>query len=257
LSDLPLIEFVAAIGEPKFAQKGLDYVNSRLAADHVSLFILDHELVPHILGGASRAADQTALLAARIYERAMFYRHDPNSQRIGTRAGAGEVMIFRQRASDIRNAQYRDRLYRHFGLLERLSVMRAVNGKWFVFNVYRNVESGYFTAAEFDALAELGSLLVTCTAKHAALAEPGLVRDAALKSRDYLESLLKSVEPKLTQRERQVCALALADQTVAGIAASLGIGQSTVATLRRRAYAKLGITRLNGLFALCIAKISR
>jgi DNA-binding CsgD family transcriptional regulator len=246
-----------AIGEPQFAQKGLDYVNSRLAVDHVSLFILDHELVPHTLGAASLAADRTALLAARIYERAMFYRHDPNSQRISGDSGAGEVMIFRQRASDIQNPQYRDRLYRHFGLLERLSVVRAVSGRWFVFNVYRNVGSGHFSGAEFDALAELGPVLVTCAAKHAALAQPDLLLDAAVKSREYLETLLKSVEPRLTQREREVCALALADQTVSGIAASLGIGQSTVATLRRRAYAKLGITRLNGLFALCIAKISR
>jgi DNA-binding CsgD family transcriptional regulator len=256
LNDLPLIEFVMAIGEPQFAQKGLDYVNSRLPVDHISLFILDHELVPHFLGGASPAADRTALLAGRIYERAMFYRHDPNSQRI-SKAGAGETMIFRQRASDIRDPQYRDRLYRHFGLLERLSVVRTVAGKWFVFNVYRNVGSGHFNAVELDALAELGPMLVTCTAKHAALAEPDLIDDGTVKSREYLDSLLKSAEPKLTPRERQVCALALADQTVAEIAATLGIGQSTVATLRRRAYAKLGITRLSGLFALCIAKISR
>jgi len=257
MRDLLLIEFVTAIGEPEFPQKALDYVNSRMPVDHVSLFVLDHELVPHILGAASRAAKRTALLAARIYERAMFYRHDPNSRRISSGSAAGEVMIFRQRASDIRDPQYRDQLYRRFGLLERLSAVRAVNGRWYVFNVYRNVGSGPFRAEEIDLLTDWGPMLVTCTAKHAALAQPALFQDALVHSREYLESLLKSVEPRLTQRERQVCALALADRTVAGIAATLGIGQSTVATLRRRAYAKLGITRLSGLFALCIAKISR
>ena len=43
--------------------------------------------------------------------------------------------------------------------------------------------------------------------------------------------------------------------TVAGIASILGVKESTVATLRRRAYAKLGISNLNSLFALCVARM--
>lgn len=256
MSDSSLIDFVISIGEPVFASKALDYVRRQVAVDHVSLFVLDHEFVPHFLGAASRAAEQTALLAGRIYERAMFYRHDPNSQHI-SQSPVGELMIFRQRASDIRDAQYRDRLYRRFGLLERISVIRAVHGRWFVFNLYRNVASGPFTDADLDDLVKLGPLLVTCAAKHASLAAPQLLDDPAAKSRAYLESVLKSMEPRLTKRELEVCALALADKTVAEIAKLLGVGQSTVATLRRRAYAKLGITRLSGLFALCISRISR
>jgi DNA-binding CsgD family transcriptional regulator len=269
VSDAPLVDFVMAIGAATFADKALVYVNSRLAADHISLFVLDHEFVPHLLGGASRDAAGTALRAGRIYERSLFYRHDPNSRRFGGQAGApdpatGDVMIFRQRSTDIRDPQYRDRLYRRFGLQERLSAIRNVHGTWFVCNVYRSVGSGSFTGADLDALAHLGPLLVSCTARHAALAAPAMLNRpaaggpaAGAAARDYLEGLLGSVESRLTRRERQVCALALADHTVAEIAATLGIGRSTVATLRRRAYAKLGISRLNGLFALCIERITQ
>ena len=42
---------------------------------------------------------------------------------------------------------------------------------------------------------------------------------------------------------------------MAGIASILGVKESTVATLRRRAYAKLGISNLNSLFALCVARM--
>jgi DNA-binding CsgD family transcriptional regulator len=166
-------------------------------------------------------------------------------------------MIFRQRAVDIRDPEYRDSLYRRFNLLERISLIRAVTGRWFVVSVYRNVQSGNFEPRDINLLREMGALLVACTARHASLAAGALTAKPASRSGDYLESLLKSIEPRLTRREQQVCSLALAGETVGGIAANLGIRQSTVATLRRRAYAKLGITRLNGLFGLCISKIAR
>jgi DNA-binding CsgD family transcriptional regulator len=256
VSDLPLIRLVMAMGEPAFAQSAVAFLNSRLVVDHVSLFSLDHELMPHFLDAASKAGAPTALLAGRLYERSLFYRHDPNAQRISGRSGEEDVMLFRQKAADIRDPKYRDRLYRHFNLLERISLIRAVNGRWFTVNVYRDVSSGPFDSDDTDALSGLAALLVTCTAKHVALIgndpEP-----SGPHSRAYLESLLESIEPRLTPRERQVCSLALLGLTVDGIAVTLGIQQSTVATLRRRAYHKLGISKLNGLFALCIAKISR
>jgi DNA-binding CsgD family transcriptional regulator len=256
VSDLPLIRFVMAIGEPGFAAAAISYLNTEVAVDHVSFFVLDHELTPHLLGAASKAGSRTALLAGRLYERSSFYRHDPNGQRISGRSGEDDVMLFRQSAADIRDPNYRNRLYRHFNLLERISLVRAVNGRWFTFNVYRDVESGAFAGHDLDTLSGLAALLVTCTAKHVALT--GHAADGDIpQSREYLESLLESIEPRLTSRERQVCSLALTGLTVDAIATALNVQQSTVATLRRRAYQKLGITKLNGLFALCIARISR
>jgi DNA-binding CsgD family transcriptional regulator len=82
-----------------------------------------------------------------------------------------------------------------------------------------------------------------------------LHKNPAAHSNTYLENLLASIEPRLTHRERQVCSLALKGRTVEEIAEALKIQPSTVATLRRRAYSKLKITKLNGLFALCIARL--
>ena len=136
-------------------------------------------------------------------------------------------------------------------------MVRAVNGRWFAFNLYRDIRTGPFDAHDTELLSALAALLITCTAKHVALVETAKSTDSRVQSRDYLESLLGSLELGLTRRERQVCSLALLGRTVDGIAETLGVRQSTVATLRRRAYAKLRIKNLNGLFALCIAKISR
>jgi DNA-binding CsgD family transcriptional regulator len=252
----PLVDFVMAIGEPQFAQCAMGFVNTQCAVDHISLFILDDEFVPHFLDAASRPGSATALLAGRLYERAMFYRHDTTVRHIGKASNDSDPLMFRQRAADIRDPGYRDRLYRHFGLLERISLVQAVAGRWFAFNVYRDVRSGEFGPSDTASLSNMAALLVTCAAKHTALTT-ALDDDAILPQCTFLETLLGSIEIRLTPRERQVCSLALMGQSVDGIAAALGIRKSTVATLRRRAYFKLGITKLNGLFALCIAKLAR
>jgi DNA-binding CsgD family transcriptional regulator len=261
ISDLPLIHLIMAIGGAHFARRAVEFLNSRLATDHMSYFVLDHEFMPHFLDAASKAGSDVARRAGRLYERSLFYRQDPNAAHLAGHTGDDGVMLFRQHARDIRDAGYRDRLYRRFNLLERISLVRAVDGRWFTFNVYRETESGPFDAEETALLAALGPLLIACTAKHVELSAKAWASAATGNelppgSRNYLEGLLAAIEPRLTPRERQVCALALMGRTVADIGRTLSIQQSTVATLRRRAYSKLGISKLNGLFCLCIARIS-
>lgn len=70
-----------------------------------------------------------------------------------------------------------------------------------------------------------------------------------------LESLLLSVNPKLTPRQIHVCARALLGMTNLAISIELGISTSTVATLRRRAYSTLRISSLGELFALCLEHV--
>jgi len=256
-----------AIGGLHFARQAVDFLNSRLSADHVSYFVLDHEFMPHFLDGASKAGSATAVRAGRLYQRSLFYRQDPNAAHLVGHSGEEGVMLFRQHASDIRDPGYRDRLYRRFNLLERLSVVRAVEGRWLTFNVYRDAGSGPFGPEDTAVFASLGPLLIACTAKHLALpaapraaaGRPPVQRPAAGRTRrplGYLENVLTSIDPRLTLREREVCALALTGNTVAAISRVLRTQPSTVATLRRRAYAKLGISKLNELFSLCITHIS-
>jgi DNA-binding CsgD family transcriptional regulator len=51
-----------------------------------------------------------------------------------------------------------------------------------------------------------------------------------------------------------VCARALLGMTNVAIGLDLGVRAPTVATLRQRAYATLGISGLNELFGLCLAQ---
>jgi DNA-binding CsgD family transcriptional regulator len=123
-------------------------------------------------------------------------------------------------------------------------------------NLYRGRGSAPFREREIARIREISALLLSLAGKHAGLVAAVPVRAGRLESTRYLDRLLAGIETRLTPRERAVCARALAGQTVQGIASELGVRPPTVATLRRRAYAKLNISSLNELFARCMAHLS-
>ena len=75
-------------------------------------------------------------------------------------------------------------------------------------------------------------------------------------SKEQLERLVAGLSDSLTDREIQVCARAILGMTGEGIGLELGIKLPTVATLKKRAYAKLNISSSNELFALCLSRLS-
>jgi DNA-binding CsgD family transcriptional regulator len=255
MKDDALIDFIASIGEPQFPARALALIDGQVVADHLSLLVFDDQFVPHLAGTASRAEGKTATLAARIYERGMFYRFDPSRSRVRTGSATDDVILFRVSASDIRDAKYRSSIYGRFGIVERVSVLRRVLGRWLLMNVYRDRANGPFEPAALSRLTELAPLLIASAGKHVAMTASPAAPPKRADSVASFEAMLKSLDARLTERERQVCAHALGGVTVAGIASVLGVKESTVATLRRRAYAKLGISNLNSLFALCVAQL--
>jgi DNA-binding CsgD family transcriptional regulator len=64
-----------------------------------------------------------------------------------------------------------------------------------------------------------------------------------------VKSALSASAPKLTEREAQICAGIVLGYTVLGLSLNLNISVNTVATHRKRAYAKLRVCSQNELFA--------
>jgi DNA-binding CsgD family transcriptional regulator len=253
--DDSLIDLIGSLGSASFAPRALDYLNAQFRADHLSLLVFDRDLVPHLAAAASRSGSGTALRAAKVYERGSFHRFDPGLQYLRRGWADSETVLFRLDPADLRDSRYRSGIYGRFGIVERVSLIRRVLGRWLLLNVYRDRASGKFDDAALSCLAASAALLVACAGKHVALAEAGTrLRPGTAASFD---ALLRSFSTRLTERERQVCAHALAGLTVAGIASTLGVKESTVSTLRRRAYAKLGVSSLSSLFALCLSSAFR
>lgn len=257
LDNALLGQAILGLGEADFAHALLQAMESLVPVDHLAVVVFDEELTAHLVGAGSRQPGNVALEAGRLYERLRFYRHDPGAKQLGGAGESGGPVLARLRASDITDPKYRAEIYDRFRLLERLSIVDRVRNRWIMLNLYRGRGSEPFRDRDITRIRDIALLLVGLAGKHADLAAPGTARHGRLESIRYLDNLLVEIEGRLTPRERAVCARALAGQTVHGIASELEVRPPTVATLRRRAYAKLNISSLNELFARCIEQLAR
>ena len=143
-------------------------------------------------------------------------------------------------------AQHRARVYEAHGMAERVSIVQRQNTAIFAINFYRHEHQNPFSDGQLSDFESLAPALLSLAQKQIELTRPRLVR------RDTAQwlSQLQQFEPRLTQRELDVCARLLTGMTQEGIAIDLGLSLPTVKTYRNRAFARLGIHFKNELFAL-------
>lgn len=101
----------------------------------------------------------------------------------------------------------------------------------------RDPDLGGFPADELQRWAKAAVLLRQLMRRRPAARAPA----ARAERIGHADALLQARAPKLSPREREVVARIACGLTNDGISADLGVAPATVLTLRRRAYAKLGI----------------
>jgi DNA-binding CsgD family transcriptional regulator len=242
-------------GKAEFPRILVSFLRRLANVDHLSIFIFDHQLIPRLVVAESAGPDNLAKKAGKAYENAYLYRHDPNTTqvKVGQGSSSGPLLV-RLRADQICDPEYRDNIYRRFKLLDRLSLIDHLNGRWIVTNFYRDIESGEFSGEDISVVQQLASLVSAILEKNFALLPSAVWQATTRPSEEMLENILVSLNASLSQREIEVCARALLGMTSNGIGLELGIQTSTVATLRKRAYTKLNISGLSELFSLCLGK---
>lgn len=150
------------------------------------------------------------------------------------------LIALRQGIQDVPHSGWRETIYERAQLCDRLTLLYApVPHSVFAINLYRSSASGGYGGEELDRVLDVAPLVrrVHRNALGAAAAPqtgtPARVAQA--------EQALASRAPRLSLRERQVCARIAVGLTADGIGADLGVSPSTVVTLRKRAYEKLGV----------------
>lgn len=246
-------EMIEQLDAPEFPGTVLAFVQRQLVVDHLSVFLFDPQLVPRLIAARSRGRESLAARAGRAYEKALFYRQDPNTELVRSgESGVHAALVLRLRAADISDALYRSEIYENFGLVDRLSILARDGARWLAINFYRDLASGEYSALDIDRFSALARLLKALIFRHFALLPPQGWQAATLPEAGTLERILQRLGGNLSARESQVCARALLGMTNTGIGLDLGVKTSTVETLRKRAFAKLQISSLNELFALCL-----
>jgi DNA-binding CsgD family transcriptional regulator len=243
-----IADMIAAIGRDEFASTTLQCLNEAIGIDHLAVCRFG-------ANGAIDFHDATSVGGPRHSENAarQYFGHfsqlDPirRISRAGPRDGA--ALLVCNRAADIADQRYRQQCYAEPEIAERLALYAPLGPRLFQINVYRSASRAGFTEADAAVLARFATVLLPCVGRHAEMAsgrDAGGVRLPLALLRQRVELL----EAGLSEREREVCARALYGQSIEGTALELDISFTSVATYRRRAYAKLNISCCNELFAL-------
>jgi DNA-binding CsgD family transcriptional regulator len=187
------------------------------------------------------------------------FERDQNVRRalIPTKEPRTRVNVFTSEASDLKDVTYRRRYYDEPELSGKLVMLANLQSTVYYVNFYRGRSDPTFSQGELQAARVLASLGVKAVARHREMcnadqippsSEPSGKTEHALML-DQMRAALLEARAGLTPREAQICAGIMIGQTTLGLSLTLGISMNTVATHRKRAYAKLGITSQNGLFA--------
>jgi len=171
--------------------------------------------------------------------RERFWRRDECTQVAQhMRSPDSPISVLRFKPGEADAPCWRSDVYRRMQLEDRLSfIYSPVPGVAYGINLYRGRRHGPFGAAEIERLLRVAPLLKQT---HRAILAPAMRQQRDLAERIQRAGLaLRRQVPELSEREREVCARIACGATAEDIAADLQVAQSTVTTLRKRAYAKL------------------
>jgi DNA-binding CsgD family transcriptional regulator len=138
--------------------------------------------------------------------------------------------------------EYRKRFSEAVEIVDKVAFsVRAPDGCVLYANFHRLVDTGRFDATARTTLLQYSAMLGAALGRHRQLTAGARCLDASGPAFTIL-----------TPREREVCSGILAGMTSEAIAYTLGVTPNTVLTLRRRAYARLGIVSQNQLVRLSL-----
>lgn len=229
---------IGAIGEADFYDRLTEALAANFGVDHFCLFGLSEREGTRALATLGRIDQRLAARLAVDWTDHGWFRHDPNLPRL-RRAGP----VAREACARLDVSAYARDYYSRFvaavGIVDKLALcVRAPDG-WILYaNFHRLATSGGFPAKTRQRLAEALPVI------GASLARDRVLRTGGGRMPDPLAGL--------TRRERDVCRGILSGLSSEGIALALGISRNSVLTLRRRAYARLGISSQAELFRLAL-----
>jgi DNA-binding CsgD family transcriptional regulator len=225
---------IDAAGTPVFGSRLLFAAQQSDSIAEVFAFSVSGHARPELLATSSdldRSADRVDHYVRR------FHREDPvqpSCSALTTQGG----FVRRIDAADIKRSDYRAVCFDQPRLQEKLSFGWRSPSRSIVINFYRRDVRRSANMASLGGLANVAlSVLMGQASKTTAL-EVSLV--------DRLEAHLARSFPRLTARERSVCARTQAGWSAVKIAEDLAISQSTVLTYRQRAYFRYGFSGMHG-----------
>lgn len=258
-----LARLVGEIGTNDFDQQFYDLSREILNVNQCTVFRFATGEQPECLLAEANHSQYRNLVRGIAQEFAREgYQRDPNLIGPGSMIPSGNRLIVRcVSPSHVRDVAFRKRFYDEALVRQELAMIASINGQTLYCSFFRSEEQKDFASEDAQQLQVLGNFLIQTLGKHAEIIgmrhgqQPQRPEPATLcperRERMYqeLRATLLKAPGGLTQREAEICASIALGYTTLGISLKLGISINTVATHRKRAYAKLGISSQNELFA--------
>lgn len=168
-----------------------------------------------------------------------FFRTDPVIRALEGATETGKTMVLRVLPEDIPEADYREHFFIKSNIIERVSFVERMQGRWLIMNVARRAPQPRFSDKEVDSLAAFSQLLLPLVARSSSSGQENTRTQGP--TREDLEIRFAQQFPALSPRERQVCARTVIGMTSEATALDLGIGIGSVQTYRKRAFNRLEI----------------
>lgn len=237
-----LARVVGALGHTGFSRALHDYLR-----DHVSASLLFAYAIRPESDDAEHLLTETISIRmrARAKEAARTYAgEDFRSDRtLGSVEEGFTVKL--QHAGDLEDPRFRQRYFDNLGLREEISMFEYDGPEI----LYVGVCATHFSRYEQEFLRQQAPLILALMRKHRELVEANAANAERPSDLDQMHAMLLHHPCGLTEREAQICVLVTRGYTTEAIGLNLGISPHTVATHRKKAYAKLRVSSAAELFA--------
>ncbi len=242
-----LTGLTARIGSPGFCTGFFDCADRLFGIDQCCVFVS---------GGAHPRP-----LVAEARDAAMLRHVRELAYNYMRRDHRADPLWNRSRAFAFCEPELRRRTQLRHGVLHEIVLNGVANGSCLQIVLARGPERPDFDDAAVAQASRWGQMLLTIVQKHSEIA-PVLPVAQSVQVRIPHDELLARVRraigeenDNLSPREVEICASIVLGYTMVGISLNLGISVNTVATHRKHAYAKLGVSSQNELFARYLTQV--
>jgi len=241
-------DLVAAVGTSDFGKALMSIGTEVVGADYCSLFLFRGLSSPICLAAAGKTSSGLAQQASKKYV-AGHWRLDPSL----SGASEADYMIHHIYANELHDQRYSYDCYDVLNIGDRVTVLFSEASIRLRLSFYRLRNHLPFGEAEKGTLVGSFRLFREAARRHYSLSsENGIDPATGLPSMGAMADRLANLNCGLSEREVQVCCRIVTGMTTEAISLDLEIGAASVVTYRKRAYAKLGISSQNELFARCL-----
>jgi DNA-binding CsgD family transcriptional regulator len=247
-----LENLIRSVGTSSFGPNTFAFLRDKLAIRHLTIARFA-QFRPIEFFAVECAGGEGVFYPALDYYKRGFYVGDPLRPYYHG-SEKSEHLLFSVNADQVSDREVRERLYSTVGIVGKLTLVIRRQSDVLTLSVLRCRDVGCFDTRDVDLMRTLSGAMAALVERHVSLLEPETLNNPAELSKLIAE--IPSTAP-LSKQETAVCARIIAGHSTESIALNLGVSTHSIATYRRRAYAKLNVSSQNQLFMLLLGLCAR